>query len=277
MGKLSVTARTNILKHIFNAAQTAPTAVYLCLCTVEPTDSDTGATITEPVETTGYVRQEISFAAASDRAVLQSFQVDFPKASITYPAEVAHWAICDSDTYGAGNMLAYGDFNEAFITEINNVPYVEESNVEIVIDYTTFSGFTDYTVNKALDFLFSGTAWTTPSTGIYIAIATETIAHDATSITEEDWYDYARVKVNPPSGSDPKWTTAADGALSNASIITIVASAPGDCDLDVAMAIMDAFQEGNVLCYDNANIVDQTPAEGDTVQFEAGALDISLT
>ena len=276
MGKLSVTARTNILKHIFNAAQTAPESIFLCLCTADPTEDGTGATIAEPSETTGYARPAVSFGAASGRKIVQSAQVDFVKASISYPAAITHWAICDSNIVGSGNMLAYGAFSAPFTPMINNVPYVPISEIEISIGTDADSGFTDYAVHKALDFIFSGTAWTTPSGGTYIAIATATIAHDATSITEEDWTGYARVEVNKPAEGDPKWTTASAGALSNASIITISASAPPDCDLDVAMAIMDADTGGNVLCYDNANIVDQTPAEGDTVQFEAGALDISL-
>jgi hypothetical protein len=44
------------------------------------------------------------------------------------------------------------------------------------------------------------------------------------------------------------------------------------------MAIVDGgtLDAGNVLAYDNDNVVDQTPAAGDTVSFAAGALDISL-
>jgi hypothetical protein len=43
------------------------------------------------------------------------------------------------------------------------------------------------------------------------------------------------------------------------------------------MAIVDAASSGNILCYDNANIVDQTPTSSDTISFAAGALDITLT
>jgi hypothetical protein len=55
---------------------------------------------------------------------------------------------------------------------------------------------------------------------------------------------------------------------------------PGAEDWDevVAMAIVSAISgAGAVYCYDAANIVDQTPTSADTVQFAAGALDLTLT
>jgi hypothetical protein len=45
------------------------------------------------------------------------------------------------------------------------------------------------------------------------------------------------------------------------------------------MAIVDGgtLNAGNVLAYDNDQIVDQTPLAGDTVTFAIGALDVSLS
>jgi hypothetical protein len=45
------------------------------------------------------------------------------------------------------------------------------------------------------------------------------------------------------------------------------------------MALVDGgtLDAGNTLAYDNDQVVDQTPASGDTVAFAAGALDASLS
>ena len=46
----------------------------------------------------------------------------------------------------------------------------------------------------------------------------------------------------------------------------------------VGMAIVDSgtLDSGNVLTYDNDQIVDKTPNENDTVAFPIGALDLSV-
>ena len=47
----------------------------------------------------------------------------------------------------------------------------------------------------------------------------------------------------------------------------------------VATAIVTAATgtSGLLLGFDNTNVVDQTPAAGDTVQFATGAFDVSLS
>jgi hypothetical protein len=45
------------------------------------------------------------------------------------------------------------------------------------------------------------------------------------------------------------------------------------------MALVDSgtLNAGNVLAYDNDQVVDQSAAAGDTVTFVAGALDVSMS
>ena len=71
---------------------------------------------------------------------------------------------------------------------------------------------------------------------------------------------------------------AVGGTLDNTHAITFnVPSA--SWGLVVSMFLVDSATPGagNVLGYDNANIVDQTPISGDTVQFAIGALDLTIT
>jgi hypothetical protein len=88
---------------------------------------------------------------------------------------------------------------------------------------------------------------------------------------------YARVEVNANGGSSPTWDAAAAGLVDNTHAI-VLGPPTGSWGLVTSMAICNATSGlADVICYDNDNIVDQTPTDGDTVQFAIGALDISLS
>lgn len=112
MGSLSDYAENKLLDHIFNAAYSPVETIYLCLCTADPTDAGTGASMNEYPDSQGYARKAITFGAAATRKVAQNADVTFPKSTGNYTAPVTHWAICDSVTHGAGNMLAHGKLAE---------------------------------------------------------------------------------------------------------------------------------------------------------------------
>lgn len=100
------------LDHIFGKATlTAPT-VYVALCTAAPTNASTGVTIVEATYT-GYARK--STAAADWNAASGSSPATTTNANaITFAActggtsAVTHFAVVDSTTTGAGNMLFWG-------------------------------------------------------------------------------------------------------------------------------------------------------------------------
>jgi hypothetical protein len=109
-----------ILDHnLGDGAYTSPQP-YLALCTAVPTDASTGATLTEATYT-GYARiivnaTDLSAAAAGSKT---------NSAAITFAActgstsTVIGFAICDSVTTGAGNILYWGTVTSKVIDTAN--------------------------------------------------------------------------------------------------------------------------------------------------------------
>ena len=89
---------------------------------------------------------------------------------------------------------------------------------------------------------------------------------------------YARKEVDVNGGAAPTWKVSSAGHVENLGIITFATPGSGGWDQVTAIGIADAITAGNLLMYDNTPGGDgQTPAEGDTVQFAADALDITMT
>jgi hypothetical protein len=283
MGSLSDYAKGKLLDHIFNASYTASAHIYLCLCTADPTDAGTGASMHEHPNLAGYARTEIFFGAASARRITQNAEVEFPAATDAYTT-ITHWAICDSGTYGAGNMLAHGGFTPTFSPVSGNTPKVASGQVYVEIGATAAgAGFSTYCVNLMLDLMFRNQEFTSPAGNTFVAIYTATIADaddDTTDKAEENGTGYARTEVNQNGGSSPTWDLAASEVVDNTHEIILEDSVnvADDWDTDVALAVVStASGAGKIYCYDNANVVDQRPRVGDQVRVAAGAFDVSLS
>lgn len=93
------------------AALTKPTA-YLALCTVVPTASSTGVTITE-ASYTGYARKEVPGAElnvavpGSPSSIANKAKLEFA-ACTAGTSTIIGWALCDSSETGKGNVIAWG-------------------------------------------------------------------------------------------------------------------------------------------------------------------------
>lgn len=280
MGSLSDYAENALLGHVLNTAYTRPTAVYIGLCTADPTDAATGASCNEVANANGYARKAISFGAASTRRITQDAQVDFDTATGSW-GTVTHWVITDSITYGAGNVLAHGQFTSSFAPVLGNTPRIASG--QVYVEFTAHSGYglTTYCANGLLGHMFDNTLFTSTAGSTYLALLNATCSDAATTMagqTEVSGTNYARKQVNINGGSSPTWTTVSGGAASNTHAITFATPGSGGWTQLVAVAIVDALSgtRANVLAYDNTNIVDQTPANGDTVQFPVGDFDISI-
>ena len=273
MGKLSTFAKNEVLDHVFKAAYTQPTTVYLCLCTGDPTVAGTGASMSEVADANGYTRKALSFGVAASRKVIQDAQVDFDQASGTW-GTITHYSICDSATHGAGNMLAFGSFSSSFAPVSGNTPKVPASEVEVEIVATASgAGFSTWLVHKLLDHMFGNLAYSTPSADIHIACST-TVLDDADAVTgdftESSGGSYAREPV--PASS---FGVAGSAAITNTTAITFD-EPTGSWGTVVALVTMDHLTAGNILAYDNSNVIDQEPTSGDTVQIAIGAYDAAL-
>jgi hypothetical protein len=276
MGSLSDFSELELLDHVCNAAYVPAATIYLALCTADPTDAGTGASMNECADANGYARKAIAFSAADARAVTQNGAVTFDAASGSWGAQVSHWAIVDSGTHGAGNMLAHGALTEQKIIVSGNTPSV--ATTEVVISFSA-NEISTYLANKLLDLMFNNTAYAKPET--WVAFATTAIidADDGDAMDEVATAGtaYARVQVNINGGASPTWDLAALGVVDNTHAITFP-TATATWGTVTSVAIMDSTTEdaGNVLFYDNT-IADQVVGTGDVVSFAIGALDIEMS
>src|SRR4030095_5569551 len=126
--------------------------------------------------------------------------------------------------------------------------------------------------------MFRNQAFPKPAT--YVGLATTIIqdTHVAIGqITEVTGNNYGRVQVNINGGASPTWTLASGGHVDNLHVVTFPVPS-GSWGTVVSMFYIDSTSgAGNILGYDNANIVDQVPIASDTVYFPIGALDLTLT
>jgi len=276
LGSITDFLELELLDHVANAVYVASASLFVALCTADPTDTATTLAGVEVANANAYARTAITFSAAASRQVIQSGAVTFPQATGAW-GTITHWAIVTSGTYNAGNCLAHGSFTGSFAPVNGNTPTIPTTEIKVQFSASSGAGFTDYTVHKWLDLAFRNQAFTKPAT--YIALSTTTLT-DATlfaGLTEVTGSNYSRVLVNINGGASPTWTIAAAGALENVQAITFPTPS-GSWGLVTSMFIIDSTSgTGNILGYDNSGIVDQTPQASDTVQFAAGALDMSLS
>ena len=280
MGSLSNFAESALMNHIFGTAYSHVATVYLALATGDPGETGTGASMSEVANANGYTRKAITFAAAATRRITQTGAVTFDQASGAWGV-VTHWAIVDSGTYGAGNVLAYGAFASSFSPVSGNTPSVASAQVYVEISASSGEGFTTQLCNWLLDLMFRNTDYAQPAT--YAALLDSAGADADTTLTtagkEIAGTGYARVLVKKAAAGSPEWEDVANGACDNQHAVTFPTVGAGNWSAVVGMALVDGgtLDAGNVLAYDNDQIVDQTPLAGDTVTFAIGALDVSLS
>ncbi len=131
--------------------------------------------------------------------------------------------------------------------------------------------FSNYLENKVLDHLFGAVTYA-PSATLYIALNTGIPTDDAgTTFQEPAGNAYARVAV---TNNKTNWTTAANGALENATVVTFP-TALGPWGTVTHFGIYDNSTGGNILG-SGALVLSKAIVSGDTASFASGALDISL-
>lgn len=275
MGSITDFLEAELLDHVFNAVYTPPATVYLALCTGDPTDAATGASMNECANQYAYARTAITFGAAATRRVTQSGDVQFPQASGGGWGTVTHWAIVDTNTYGSGNVLAHGAFGASKAVNDGNTPTVASTEVYVEISAGEVS---DYLANALLDFAFRNQAFSAPDTYVALIITNPvTDSMTGSTITEPSGGSYARVQVNVNGGVSPTWDLAAGTTptlVDNTHQIDFP-TATGDWGTIIAVAIVDAASAGNLLFYDNT-MTDQPVGNGDDSNFPIGDLDITL-
>lgn len=273
MGSITDFLEQELLDHVFNAAYTPASTVYLCLCTSDPTDAATGASMNECADANNYAREAVTFNAASSRAITNQL-VTFNQASGSW-GTATHWAVATSGTHGSGDCLAHGAFESGKAIVSGNTPSVAADEIDVTFSANDVS---NYLANLFLDFAFRNQAFSAPDT--YVAACTATISDSDTgsSITEPAGGSYARKQVDVNGGTPPTWdvATGTTPALVDNTHEIAMATATASWGTIVAVAICDAATVGNLLFYDN-DMSDQAVGNGDTMKFPIGDLDATLS
>lgn len=110
MGSFSDYLETNILDQIVGKTDYTMPIAYIALCTADPTDAGTGASMNEVANANAYARVTTSgsdWDAAAAGATANAAELSFPEATGSW-GTVTHFALVDASAYGTGNMLAHG-------------------------------------------------------------------------------------------------------------------------------------------------------------------------
>lgn len=259
MGSLSNYAENKLLDHVFKTTSyTPPTNVYVALSTADPGES--GGTIAEP-SGNGYARTACNtWSAAASRTTSNPGAVTFPAATGSW-GTITHYALYDAST--GGNMLAYGPLTTSNAVVNGNVVTFAIGEIDITFNA---SGFSTYLANKLLDHLLKVAAYTVPS-NVYVGLSTAAPGDTGGTLAEPSGNAYARTVMNT-------WDAAASGATQNTAAITFP-TATGSWGTVSHVALFDASTAGNLLG-SAALGTSQAVVNGNVVEFDAGALDVTL-
>jgi len=258
MGSISDFLELELLDHVFGTAYSVPTNIFIALSTADPLD--TGAAIAEP-SGNGYARKvHNSWDAAAARLTENTGVITFAQASGAWGL-ITHYAIFDAIT--GGNFLAHGSLAVSKNVVNGNTPSIADGQIKVSFNSGAIS---NYLAHELLDHVFKVGSYNQPS--IHVALSTANPGDDALGLAEPGSGNYARK-------AHSAWDVAAAGATENTGALTFNVPS-GSWGLITHCAIMDALTAGNMLWYGTAT-PNQTPDNGDTVEYPAGALDVSLS
>jgi len=128
----------------------------------------------------------------------------------------------------------------------------------------TTNAFTNYLENKIMAYVFSGTAFSSPSGSLYLGLFTAAPGEGGGG-TEVSGNGYARKAVT---------MTTSGNASTNSSAVEFD-TATGSWGTITYVAVFDALTSGNMLAYGELT-VSKTIGAGDVFRIPAGDLDITL-
>lgn len=131
MGAASNYLELKLLDHSLGTASfTKPTTVYVSLHTSDP--GETGSTSGE-VSTSGtaYVRQSVTFAAASSGSAASNATVTFPAATSSW-GTIGYIGIFDASS--AGNCLYYGAVTTSKTIDTGDTFQITSGNLTVSLD-----------------------------------------------------------------------------------------------------------------------------------------------
>ena len=257
MASFSNVFELEILDHVLGTGAWTPGDIYIALGTGA---DDTGLT-GEP-SGNGYARKiHAAWNAAATRAIDNNGVITFAAATGSW-GTMSHYAIFDAIT--AGNFLGWGVLNTGKAVVDGNTPSIADQEIEVSF---TAGGISNFLANEMLDHVFGNGVYNAPT--IYVALSIADPTDAGTGNDEPAAANYARK-------AHAAWDAAAAGASENTGVITFNVPS-GSWGLITHMGLWDALatETGNLLFHSTAT-PNQTPDNGDTVQYADGALDITL-
>jgi len=132
MGSFSNYWELEILDHVFKTGvYTAPTNIYVALCTSTVLDSSTGGSLPGEVSGGGYVRVTcMTWDLASGVATANTGAVSFAQATADW-GTVSHFALCDHSS--TGNVLAHGALTAAKAVDSGDTAKFATGDIDVTL------------------------------------------------------------------------------------------------------------------------------------------------
>jgi hypothetical protein len=250
-----------IINHVLrNTPYTTPgTSIYVGLFTSDPSDAGTGT----EVSGTSYARVQVTaWDSPASRATANTSAITFAQAGSSW-GTVTHIGIFDASS--AGNLLFYGALTASKAVGSGVTFFIAAGDIDIALD----GAYSTYLSHKLLDHILRNTSYTSPGTAIYVGLNTAdpTAAMNAGEVSGSN---YSRVQVSTWDAP-----TSTNGATQNTGTISY-ATPSGSWGTVTHCSVWDASTTGNGLFFGSVG-TSFAPGSGDTVQFAAGALDITVS
>ena len=143
---------------------------------------------------------------------------------------------------------------------------------------TTPDAATNYLELKLLQHVFTSTAYTSPKSTLYLALATAVSDAEAGSFTEANFGSYARVKINGENTTQPYWTVANAGgtvtAKNNGEVSFNASSSGTNTITHVVLMDNGTIGQGNALFI--GDVTDRQILTGDIFRINHENLTIEL-
>lgn len=272
-GNLSDFAVHEMLDHTFRSANyPSPANTFLALFVDAASPGDNNGGIGNEVTNvgTGYVRQAIVGTVAADRMCANTLLITFPAPTADYDggAPVVSWGIYDAVGHGAGNLLAWGTFENPITILNGGAAFVVEAG-DLVIGMAD-GVIATYLVHEWLDHLFRNAAYADPVAVFASSYSVE--PGDDDTGTEMVGGAYARQAATFGAAAARKVVLTADLTFPQAT-----ANYPDD---SIAGGVCDLAAAGNLLWHwpmVTAPLI-RTVKENDTYEIEvaSGGLELEV-
>lgn len=134
-GSFSNYTELALLDHVVGKTSHAVPTVFCGLCTADPLDAGVGSDCNECANANNYARIATAglWEAAAAGAIQNASDITFAEANGSW-GTVTHFALFDSGTYGAGNMLAHGDLSASKVIGSGDTPKFAAGDIDITLD-----------------------------------------------------------------------------------------------------------------------------------------------